>query len=200
MPDGIQSPHLLAPAGRSHSIRLVEDVDGLTGHPVGRPSWVLWMAFGPVAVGLIAAAVYERDDLLALPAVTLVAVVALVALMFAIIVAGFVAFYEWQNQRMTAPGPFFHADAAGRWLALPRSGVRIDRADILGFTELRAWHTVRDSEGSSSDWLGEVSVLVRGPGEEVGRHLVVTAERADVVSRIGRRLAEVFGVECRRSR
>lgn len=197
MPGDTPPVGLLAPTGRSHSVGLVEDVDGLTGHPVGRPSWVLWMAFGPVAVGLIAAAVYERDDLLALPAVTLVAVV---ALMFAIIVAGFVAFYEWQNQRMTAPGPFFHADAAGRWLVLPRSGVRIDRADILGFTELRAWHTVRDSEGSSSDWLGEVSVLVRGPGEEVGRHLVVTAERADVVSRIGRRLAEVFGVECRRSR
>src|SRR5207302_9392864 len=108
--------------------------------------------------------------------------------------------FRGMDRQILAAGPFFEADAAGGWLSLPRLGLRFDRADVLGFVEVRAWHTVRYDDGSSSERLGEVSVLVRGPGGEVHRHPVATALRVDVVGRVGRRLAELFQVECRPSR
>jgi hypothetical protein len=196
---GSLAPCLLAPAGRSISVRLDEGPDDITGLPTGYEWWTIWIPSGPVVLGLVVAAVYGWDRLPGLfgGPVGALCVVAVTSGAVAAIILGGMVFVNWLNARIAAHGPFFYADVSGRWLRLPRSGVRIDGANITCFLEVRAWHTVKDNEGSNSEWIGELSVLVRGEGGETVRYPVVTAMRADVVGRVGRRLAELYRVDYR---
>src|SRR5262249_4487240 len=68
---------------------------------------------------------------------------------------------------------------------------------IQGFVEVHAWYTVRDEEGTSSEWLAELSVLVRTGNGEIARFPVIACQRTGAVRRLGESLAEFFGVERR---
>ena len=62
---------------------------------------------------------------------------------------------------------------------------------------MHAWHTVRDEEGPSSEWLAELSVLARTGNGEIARYPVIACQRTGAVRRLGESLAEFFGVERR---
>src|SRR5262249_42405649 len=88
-------------------------------------------------------------------------------------------------------------DKVQRTLALPRSGVHLQHGQIQAFVEVHAWHTVRYDDGPSSEWLAELSVLVRAENGEIARDPVIGCQRTGTVRRLGESLAEFFGVERR---
>jgi hypothetical protein len=103
----------------------------------------------------------------------------------------------WMNREQVKRGDFFVLDKVQRTLALPRSGVHLQRGQIQAFVEVHAWHTVRYDDGPSSEWLAELSVLVRAGHGVIARHPVIACQRTGAVHRLGESLAEFFGVERR---
>jgi hypothetical protein len=101
------------------------------------------------------------------------------------------------NREQVKRGDFFVLDKVQRALALPRRGLRLQHGQIQGFVEVHAWHTVRDAEGLSSEWLAELSVLVRTGTGESARYPVIACQRTGAVRRLGESLARFFGVERR---
>src|SRR5262249_13384383 len=91
----------------------------------------------------------------------------------------------------------FVFDKAQRTLTLPRSGVHLQHDQIQAFVEVHAWHTVRYDDGLSSEWLAELSVLVRTGNGEIARYPVIACQRTGAVRRLGESLAEFLGVERR---
>jgi hypothetical protein len=189
---------LLAPVGRSVSIQIIEDVEILTGLPTGYPSWILWLAFFPVIGGIAIGFIYEWNLLVDVAGgqFAAMAIVVLIALFLTIVILGCVVFVASLNKQIVDHGPFFHADRLGRWLSLPRLDLKINRDRILSLVEIRSIYVMNDVEGSSSERLGEISVLITGRTGEIERYPVVTALRIDVVEKVGQKLAELFQVQC----
>jgi hypothetical protein len=103
----------------------------------------------------------------------------------------------WLNREQVKRVDFFVLDKVQRSLALPRSRVHLPHGQICGFVEVHAWHTVRDEEGRSSEWLAELSVLARTRNGAIARYPVIACQRTGAVRRLGESLARFFGVERR---
>jgi hypothetical protein len=182
---------LLDPKGRSISVRVDDTPERLVAHPRGIPLWFV-TACVVIPVGLLTAYLANKAlqaglrpfDVLGLAAGYLAAPT-LIGLVW------------WMNREQVMRGDFFVLDKVQRALALPRSGARLQHGQIQGFVEVHAWHTVRDQEGPSSEWLAELSVLVRAGNGEIARYPVIACQRTGAVRRLGESLAEFFGVERR---
>jgi hypothetical protein len=182
---------LVNPGGRSVSVQVEETPERIVAHPRGFPLWFVTVsAMIPVSIltGYLATKAFQGGlhtfDVLGLAAGYL-AVPTLIGLVW------------WMNREQVKRGDFFVLDKAQRTLALPRSGLHLPHGQIQGFVEVHAWHTVRDEEGPSSEWLAELTVLVRIGNGEIARYPVIACQRTGAVRRLGESLAEFFGVERR---
>jgi hypothetical protein len=182
---------LLDPKGRSVSVQVEDTPERLVAHPRGFPLWfVTACVVIPVGIftGYLVNKAFQQGlhpfDVLGLAAgyLAVPTVIGLVWLM---------------NQKQVERGDFFVLDKVQRTLALPRSGVHLQHGQIQGFVEVHVWHTVRYEEGPSSEWLAELSVLVRAGDGEIARYPVIACQRTGAVRRLGESLAEFFGVERR---
>jgi hypothetical protein len=182
---------LVDPRGRSVSIRVEDTPERIVAHPRGIPLWfVTACAVIPVGIltGYLANKAFQSGlqpfDVLGLAAGYLAAPT-LIGLVW------------WMNREQVKRGDFFVVDKVQRTLALPRSGLHLQQGQLQGFVEVHAWHTVRCEEGPSSEWLAELSVLVRAGDGEIARYPVIACQRAGAVRRLGASLAAFFGVERR---
>src|SRR5712692_1538701 len=186
-----QLAQLVDPAGRSVSVQVEDAPERLVARPRGIPLWFV-TACVVIPVGLLTAYLAHRAlqagprpfDVLGLAAGFLAAPT-LIGLVW------------WMNQEEVKRGDFFVLDKVQRTLALPRSGLHLQPGQIQAFVEVHAWHTVRDEEGSSSEWLAELSVLVPTGNGEIARYPVIACQRTGAVRRLCESLAEFFGVERR---
>jgi hypothetical protein len=186
-----QLARLLDPEGRSVSVQVDDTPERLVAHPRGFPLWFVTVCV-VIPVGIFTGYLVNKAfpqglhpfDVLGLAAGYLAAptVIGLVWLL---------------NREQVKRGDFFVLDRVQRTLALPRSGLHLQRGQIQGFVEVHAWHTVRYDEGPSSEWLAELSVLVRAGDGKVARYSVIACQRTGVVRGLGKSLAEFFGVERR---
>jgi hypothetical protein len=103
---------------------------------------------------------------------------------------------RWLNQESSRLGPFLVLDKTERTLALPRLNLQFNGDEILEFIELHAWHTTRDKWCTESEWLRELSVLVRSEDGVFARCPVLTTDAGDV-GRLAQEIAEFFGVHRR---
>jgi hypothetical protein len=182
---------LVDPGGRSVSAQVEGTPERLVARPRGIPLWfVTACAVIPVGIltGYLANKAFQAGlqpfDVLGLTAGYL-AVPTLIGLVW------------WLNREHAKRGDFFVLDKVQRMLALPRNGLHLHYGQIQGFVEVHAWHTVTDEEGSSSEWLAELSVLVCTGNGKIARYPVIACQRTGAVRRLGESLAEFFGVECR---
>jgi hypothetical protein len=182
---------LVDPGGRSVSVQVEDTPERLVAHPRGIPLWfVTACVVIPVGIvtGYLANKAFQAGldpfDVLGLAAGYLAA-------------ATFIGLVWWMNQEQVKRGDFFVLEKVQRTLALPRRGLHLQHGPIQGFVEVHAWHTVRDEEGWSSEWLAELSVLVRTGNGEIARYPVIACQRTGAVRRLGELLAEFFGVERR---
>jgi hypothetical protein len=186
-----QSAMLVDPEGRSVSVQVEDTPERLVAHPRGFPlGFVIACVAIPVCIftGYLANKALHAGlhpfDVLGLAAGCLAA-------------ATLIGLAWRMNREQVKKGDFFVLDKVQRTLALPRSGLQLQPDQIQGFVEVHAWHTVRDNEGSSSEWLAELTVLVRTASGEVDRYPVIACQRTGAVRRLGKALAEFFGVERR---
>ena len=182
---------LVDPGGRSVSVRVEDTPERLVAHPRGFPLWFVTVCVMiPVAMltGYLANKAFQAGlhpfDVLGLAAGYLAA-------------PTLMAMAWWMNREQVKRGDFFVLDKIQRTLALPRSGVHLPHGQIRGFVEVHAWHTVRDEEGPSSEWLAELSVRVRAGNGDIARYPVIACQRTGAVRRLGESLAQFFGVERR---
>jgi hypothetical protein len=182
---------LVNPVGRSVSVQVEDRPDRLVAHPHGFPLWfVTACVMIPVSIftGYVVTKAFQAGlhpfDVLGLAAGYLAAPT-LIGLVW------------WMNWEQLKRGDFFVLDKVQRSLALPRLRAHLPHGQIRGFVEVHAWHTVRDEEGSSSEWLAELSVLARTGNGEIARYPVIACQHTGSVRRLGESLARFFGVERR---
>jgi hypothetical protein len=182
---------LVDPRGHSVSVQVEDKGERLVAHPRGFPLWfVTACVMIPVSIlsGYMATKAFQAGlqpfDVLGLAAGFLAAPT-LIGLVW------------WMNREQVKRGDFFVLDKVQRSLALPRSRVHLSHGQIHGFVEVHAWHTVRDEEGPSSEWLAELSVLARAGNGDIARYPVIACQRTHAVRRLGESLPEFFGVERR---
>src|SRR5205814_1828484 len=68
----------------------------------------------------------------------------------------FIGFFWWMNQKQVNRGDFFVLDKIEQTLTLHRKGLVLQGSQIQGFVLVHAWHTERDEEGPSMEWLAEL--------------------------------------------
>jgi hypothetical protein len=182
---------LLDPKGRSVSVQVEDTPERLVAHPRGFPLWfVTGCVMIPVAIlpGYLVNKAFQQAlhplEILGLASGYLAA-------------PTLIGLFWWMNREQVKRGDFFLLDKVQRTLALPRTGLHLQHGQIQGFVEVQAWHTIRYEEGPSSEWLAELSVLVHSGSGEFARYPVVACQRTGAVSRLGKSLAEFFGVERR---
>jgi hypothetical protein len=182
---------LVEPVGRSVSVQVEDTPERLVARPCGFPLWFVTVCMIiPVSIltAYMAIMVFQAGlrpfDMLGLAAGYLAAPM-LIGLVW------------WQNREQVKRGDFFVLDKVQRSLALPRSRVHLPCGQIRGFVEVHAWHTVRDEEGSSSEWLAELSVRASIGNGEIVRYPVIACQRTGAVRRLAESLAQFFGVERR---
>jgi hypothetical protein len=180
---------LLDPRGRSVSVRVDDTPERLVARPRGFPLWfVAVCAVIPVGTftGYLLNKAFQQAphplEILGLISGYLAA-------------ATLIGLFWWMNREQMKKGDFFVLDKVRRTLSLPRSGLHLEHNQIQGFVEVHAWHTVRYEEGPSSEWLAELSVLARTADSETARYPVIACQRTGAVRRLGKLLAEFFGVE-----
>jgi hypothetical protein len=179
---------------------LTLDDDGtiLTARPRPWPVALYWASMSLPLLGWSAALVWKWDELLGSPHPFERAFSAVMTIgMLAAAVLGRVAF-GWLARRHTRTDPFFILDRAAGTLTLLRAGVTVRRGDVEEVIEVHGYHRVADAEGSSADYLREVSVLARGQAGLLVRYPVVVAGHAKPVGRVAAELAEVFGIPRRK--
>src|SRR5262249_3326414 len=109
-------------------------------------------------------------------------------------VPGVIGFFHLLNSHILSKGVYFVLDKAQRILTLPRVGRSLQQLSIVGFVEVHAWHTTKDTWGSESSWLAELSVLIREENGQISRFSVLINEASQPVSRIGNMLSDFFRV------
>jgi hypothetical protein len=186
---------LVDPGGRSVSVEVEDTPERLVARPRGFPLWFVTVCVMiPVSslTGYVVTKAFQGGlhpfEVLGLAAGLAVGSLAAPPL---------IGLVWWMNREQVKRGDFFVLDKVQRALALPRSGLQLQHGQILGFVEVHAWHTVRDEEGPSSEWLAELSVLVRTGNGEIARYPVIACQRTGAVRRLGESLAGLFGVERR---
>jgi hypothetical protein len=182
---------LLDPEGRSVSVQAEDTPEQLVAHPRGFPLWFV-TACVTVPVGLLTAFLVNKAFQQGLHPLEVLGLAS--GYLAAPTLIGLV---WWMNRAQVKSGDFFILDKVQRTLALPRCRLHLQHGQIQSFIEVRAWHTVRYEEGPSSEWLAELSVLVRTGNGEIVRYPVIACQRTGTVSRLGESLAEFFGVERR---
>ena len=190
LPDS-QLAQLVDPGGGSVSVQVEDTLERLVAHPRGIPLWFV-TACVVIPVGLLTGYLANKAFQAGLPPFDVVGLAA--GYLAAPTLIGLV---WWMNREQVKRGAFFVLDKVQRTLALPRSGLRLQHGQIQGFVEVHAWHTIRYEEGPSSEWLAELSVLVRAGNGEIARCPVIACQRTGAVRRLGESLAEFFGVERR---
>jgi hypothetical protein len=192
-PTEAQFAVLLDADGRSIALAIEDTPERLVVQPQGYPLWFvaacLAVPFGGIT-GILVYGVVEqhlqRSEILFL---------VLMLTGGACAAALILGLFRWLNRQIVAPGDFFIVDKARRILILPRRRLQFQDGDILGFVEVRAWHTEGDRGHRNGEWMGELSVLVRAGSDAIARHPVVTCMRTDTVARLAQTLAGFFGVE-----
>src|SRR5262249_39747337 len=151
------------PDGTSISLKIEDSTQKLLVRPTGIPiSWLLLSAAGVLGflVWFFIQKAFNRGldplDILSL-------VVALGA------VPGVIGFFHLLNSHILSKGVYFVLDKAQRILTLPRVGRSLQQLSIVGFVEVHAWHTTKDTWGSESSWLAELSVLIREENGQISR-------------------------------
>jgi hypothetical protein len=182
---------LLDPEGRSVSVQVEDVPERLVARPRGFPLWfVAVCVVSPVALfaGYLVNKAFLQD----------LHPLEVLGLAFGCLAAPtLLGIVWWMNREQTKRGDFFVLDKVQRTLALPRRGLLLWHDQIEGFVQVHAWHTERDGAEWSSEWLAELSVLVRAVGSEEVRYPVITCLRTGAVSRLGESLAAFFGIEHR---
>jgi hypothetical protein len=184
-------PVLLDPAGRSVSVQVEDAPERLVAHPRGYPLWFVTVCV-MIPVGILTAYLVNKAFQQGLHPFDILGLVA--GYLAAPTLIGLV---WWMNREQVNRGDFFVLDKAQRTLALPRRGLHLQPGQIQGFVEVHAWYTVREEEGTSREWLAELSVLVRTGNGEIARYPVIACLRTAAVRRLGESLAGFFGVERR---
>jgi hypothetical protein len=190
-PSDSQLATLLDAPGRSQSFRLTVTPGRLVAEPRGIPLWFVTLC-GVIPAGLFTAYLAQKAAQQGLQPLELLGLV-----LGWPAAATIIALVAWMNRQTLAKGAFFVLDRDRRMLILPRQGIQIPDSQILGFVEVHAWHTVWDGAESGSEWLAELSVLVRTDRGEVARYPVLTCLHTRALTRLAGTLAEFFGVKRR---
>ncbi len=183
---------LLDPEGRSLSVRFEDTPERLVAHPRGIPIWFVTTCLAIPLAAYAGILVYEavQQQLRLLHFLGVPLGCGAVVFMF--------AFFRWMNQEQVSKGDFFILDKDRKILTLPRRGIQVRDGQVRGFVVVNAWHTVwLDRRESSSEWLGELSVLASTDHDKIARYPVITCMRIRAVTRIALALADFFGVERR---
>jgi hypothetical protein len=182
---------LLDPEGRSVSVQVDDTPERLVAHPRGFPLWFVTVC-AVIPVGILSGYLVNKAFQQGLHPLEVL------GLVFGYLAAPtLIGLVWWMNREQVKRGDFFVLDKVQRTLALPRRGFHLQHGQIQGFVEVHAWHTVRDEEGPSSEWLAELSVLARSGNGELARYPLIACQRTGIVRRLGESLAEFFGVERR---
>jgi hypothetical protein len=94
------------------------------------------------------------------------------------------------NRHLTSRGTFFILDTLAGTLALPRSGVVLEKSDIAYFVELHAWRKV----GSDRYRSCELIAVRDNKDGSFNFHSVAIDDHPRYVARAGQRLCEFFDV------
>jgi hypothetical protein len=182
--------HFLAAEAKSYGLQLDDTGGQLVVRPVGFPLWFVWASLTIPTVTIIVLAIYRigtgRADVLEYVFYAF-AVVALPAnwVLFA-------WFFRWHSSKELAHGPHCVLDRVHRTLILPRVGRTIAAGEILGFVQFHGNHTITDDEGTDSEWMAELTVLVAEESGEINRLPVVSSEHTKVVDQVGETVAAFF--------
>jgi hypothetical protein len=182
---------LLDPRGRSVFVQVDDTAERLVAYPRGFPVWFVAVC-AVIAVGTFTGYLLTKAFQQALHPLEILGLAC--GYLAAPTLIGLI---WWMNREQVKRGEFFILDKVQRTLALPRQGLHLQDGQIQGFVQVHAWHTERDAGETSSEWLAELSVLVRAGCGEVTRYPVITCLRTGAVSRLGESLAEFFGVQRR---
>lgn len=189
---------LVDPVKAPHYLRLEDDGTTLTARPLSM-MWFFWLCMLPV-VAVAAGSMLFSDTMSVRDPDWRMRLVAWFVLLFwlpASVVVCRVIFGLILDAPLTR-GPFFALDRAAGTLTLLRTGVVLRPGDVAELVEVRATHTVRHDDGSSSERLAELTALARDPDGTLTRHSVVVSGCHPGVRRATAELADFFGVPVRR--
>ena len=189
---------LVAPSGAPPYLTLADDGTTLAARPRPWPAALYWASMSLPLGGWGVALVWKWADLLGSPDPLFRGAAILMTVLMPLVTAVGWFGFQWLNRHTIRMDDFFTLDRAAGTLALPRVGVILRRGEVAEIVEVHAWVRVRDAEGSSADYLREVSVLAHGPGEQLARYAVVIAGHAKPVGLVAVALARAFGVPHRK--
>lgn len=184
---------LADPAGAPPYLTLVDDGTTLTARPRAWPAALYWASMSVPVVSWCVALVWKWGELFGSEELSnrgTAAVMTAGVLVFPVF--GYHLF-EWHNRHAIRADEFFSLDRVAGTLMLPRAGVSLRRGEVVEVVEVHGWHRVRDADGSSADYLREVSVLAVGASGQLIRYAVVIAGHAKPVRLAATALSAAFG-------
>lgn len=198
LPNDAELQTLVDPVGAPPYLTLVDDGVTLTARPRAWPAALYWASMSVPVVSWCVALVWKWDELLdSEDAFSRGCAAAMTAGMAVAPAAGWFGF-RWLNRHTVRADEFFTLHRAAGTLTLPRVGVTLRRGEVVEVVEVHGWHRVRDAEGSSADYLREVSVLTVGPSGRAERHSVAVAGHAKPVGLVAAALSGAFAVPRRK--
>ena len=189
---------LADPAGAPPYLTLVDDGTTLTARPRAWPAALYWASMSVPVVSWCVALVWKWGELFGSEdAASRGCAAVMSAGMLVVPAAGWFGF-QWHNRHTIRADEFFSLDRVAGTLTLPRAGVSLRRGEVVQVVELHGWHRVRDADGSSADYLREVSVLAVGASGQLTRYAVVIAGHAKPVRLVATALSAAFGAPHRK--
>ena len=187
---------------RSHSVESDETETQLIARPVGYPLWHIVVLYGIVMICWLCMAIvhfvtngFVFDGFNALFSIGLLAFPFITWILFAVLYQ--IVLYS--HKKVLEHGPFLIINKTDQSLTLPRlDNIHIKFSNIIEIIECYGMCIVyEDSEGSSGEWLGEITILTHDDGDRMERHAVLCCSRTDHVRAFAQTFSKMIGVKRR---
>lgn len=182
-----QPRELIAPRGKSFGLRLVDDPPLFSGEPGTIPYWFLAVCLLPPLC--VAVWHWSRELAKGVNDPFLVQGFVITCLAF----PGIWTIIYLLNRWVASLGSFFVLDTVAGTLMLPRSGITIDKVDLVEFIQLSAWH----SADHEHERMHELIAVQANDEGEFSYHSVAIDSSKSRIARAGQRLSEFFDVPLR---
>ena len=175
-----------------------DDGTKLTARPRAWPAAIYWASMSVPVVSWCVALVWKWGELFGSEELSDRGTAAVMTAGVLVLPVFGYHLFEWHNRNTIRADEFFSLDRVAGTLTLPRAGLSLRRGEVVEVIEVHGWHRVRDADGSSADYLREVSVLAVGASGQLIRYAVAIAGHAKPVGRAAKALSKAFGVPHRK--
>lgn len=162
---------LLDPEGRASCLKVAVTQDRMIVSPGGIP---MSLAVASLALPMCGIVVFRVLELIGNDQFWLMIILGCLCGGTLLVI---VALLNWDEARR---GDFLVLDRTLGTIALLRLNQSLSKNQIEEFVEVHAWHTTRDGLSRESDWLCELSVVVRCEGGGFVRYPAATSASGDV--------------------